>query len=208
MKSIALVGNAPTDKNYTDDIDAADWVVRFNKTRHLGTRYGRKLDDLFLINVGGQAHEWVRDQTFWRRRAVRSATVVSLPIAPTLLDYLGGQLWRYQYGSARVRDSLNFTKQYLRRFSASKKVRILPNHVRLAALQLVAGNTRQHDVTHWPSTGFLALQWYYHHLAPNASIDLYGFSFAGWDGHHWERERDWVMRTLRSDSRLRWHNPS
>ena len=52
-RRIAIVGNAPTEEDWSSLIDGADYVVRFNNAFGYGGVTGTRSDELYLINCGG-----------------------------------------------------------------------------------------------------------------------------------------------------------
>ena len=193
---IAFVGNGPVATDVADAVDGADWVVRFNKTRGYGGPTGRRVDDLFLVNCGGQMHEWLRDDAFWRARPVSAARYVSLPVAS---PYRQSGLAIYARSGPRDRDGVNFETDVRRRLrDRGASVRTLPDAMRRDAIAALSRIGDGPDGPIWPSTGFLALYWYDRMTDPAATLTLYGYGFTGWPGHPWARERAWVERRARS----------
>ena len=196
LKEIAFVGNAPGVADIADDVDGADWVVRFNKTRGYGGRTGRRIDDLFLINCGGQMHEWLHEPAFWTGRPLADTRYVSLPIAS---HQPGSGLRAYAHSGPDDRHGVNFETDVRARLrDRAASVRTLPEAVRRAAIAALAAIGGPTDGPIWPSTGFLALFWYDRMVGDGTRLALHGFGFSGWSGHPWAREREWVARRARS----------
>lgn len=197
-REIAIVGNGPIEGDAAGAIDGADWVVRFNKAAGFGGPTGRRVDDLFLVNCGGQALEWLRDGAFWRSAPVAAARRVTLPVAR---GDAGSGLWTFARTPPDEPDGINYEhdmRRRLRRCRRPCRVRTLPEtHRRRAIDALVRAGPRQTNPI-WPSTGFLALYWYDRTIRPDTRLTLYGFGFTGWSGHSWARERAWVMARVRS----------
>ena len=207
MREIAFVGNGPVDTDVSDAVDRADHVVRFNKTRGFGGPTGRRVDDLFLVNCGGQMREWLRDAGFWWMRPLTATACVSLPVpAPD------GRSGLRIAPDPSTRDGINYEHD-VRRTPAR------PAHDRAHDARCAApsGHRRTGGARRdrrrrtgagpgprpiWPSTGFLALYWYDRAEPPTARFTLHGFDFTGWRGHAWNRERDWVRRRMR-EGRMR-----
>ena len=191
--SVVLVGNAPDPADRAALVDGASHVVRFNDAFGFGSSTGRRLDDLFLVNCGGQMREWLNDPGFERRPQVAAARRIMLPLAP------GDR--PPEPTDDPFADHLNHADEAVRRLSsADREVRIVPRadyESTCAALGIAPDGDRA------PSTGFLALQ-HYRRTMPQRRIELVGFGFAGWDGHAWDAERRWVEERLNPE-RLVWH---
>lgn len=202
---VALVGNAPLGDDRGRAIDACDLVVRFNDARGFGAEAGSRVDDLFLVNRGGAPAEWLEDPALAARPAIASARRIVLPLHPdsVFLDTRRGA------GGDVHRDDADHTGALLARLArADREVLALDarHHERCCrALGLVPapgarsgagpGDARDRlpdDALHRPSTGFVALVWYLRTLPAHARLALHGFTFEGWPGHPWRRERERV----------------
>lgn len=200
---LALVGNAPVAGNVAARIDAAERVVRFNDARGFGGARGSRVSDLFLVNRGGAAAEWLADPRFERRAHVAGAGRVWLPLDPA------SAFLRTRRDARRriVRDDVDHTEALRARLATGRRaVECLPadHHERCCReLGLVPGKAATgapHDDPdrRRPSTGFIALAWFDRTLPPEWQIVLYGFGFDGWAGHPWERERARVAARVHS----------
>ena len=197
VRTVAFVGNGPVGAGAAQAIDGADWVVRFNGAPHFGGPAGRRVDDLFLVNVGGQPREWLEADAFWRSPHVTSAARVTLPVQSAAQS---PGLAAARAGREHV-DGINFEHDLRARLDVlGMRVRTLPDPVRRDAMRALG----QHEPSprHWPSTGFLALFWYDGALDPEVRFDLHGFGFAGARHHAWPAERAWAERRARA-GRLR-----
>lgn len=196
---VVLVGNAPSPEDRSREIDAADLVVRFNDARGFGAGTGSRVDELFLVNRGGAAAEWLEDATFAHRPVVAAAGRVLLPLHPAS-RYLGtraGADGRVHRDDRDHGDAL----ETLLASPARRVVRLTAGHHERCceALGLVVAPCADEAVDDArPSTGFVALLWYAATLPPQARIVLHGFTFEGWPGHPWAREREHVARLRRA----------
>lgn len=196
VREIAFVGNGPVAGDVAAAVDGADWVVRFNKAAGFGGRTGRRVDDLFLVNCGGQAHEWARDAAFWRSAQVAATRCVSLPVAR---HDRGSGMKAFARAAPADRDGVNFERDMRRRLRRHPcRVRTMPETLRLSAISALARIEPRPDAPIWPSTGFLALYWYDRLSDADTRMVLFGYGFSGWPGHPWARERAWVMDRIRA----------
>jgi hypothetical protein len=201
---IVFVGNAPPVDDIAAEVDGADRVVRFNRPRGWNGPTGRRIDDLFLVNCGGQMHEWLRDPGFWNGTLLRVARRVVLPVAAS--PKAGSGLAQHARAAPRARHGINYEHDVRARLRGRVPVTTLPDRLRRRAIRDLAalGSPPRRPI--WPSTGFLAIHWYDSVLPPGARLELHGFGFEGWSGHDWARERAWVERRA-STGRLLWHAP-
>ncbi|UWQ22630.1 hypothetical protein [Jannaschia sp. W003] len=197
------MGNAPLEGDVSREVDRADRVVRFNKTRGFGGATGCRIDDLFLVNCGGQMREWLHDPAFWRSRPVAAARRISLPVAAVRA---GSGLLAARGASPCARDGVNYEHDARARLRG-RPVRTMPDVLRRRAIRDLAALGPSGDAAFWPSTGLLGLYWYDAVTDGDVRFALYGFGFTGWGGHAWDRERAWVARRARA-GRIRLHDPA
>lgn len=203
MARIAIVGNAPFQVDYAAAIDQADTVVRFNNAHGYDGNRGSKIDDLFLVNCGGQALEWLQTEDFWKQPHVVATPKVTLPIAVRS---------DHSFKESEVKDILdtvdgvNFEQEMRARLvSMSKTVSTLPIRSYRDGRQVLE-DLNSDAFSGEPSSGFLAILHYFRNVLPDDVIELFGFGFAGWQGHAWHLERAWVEHKSKSE-RLIWHGP-
>ncbi len=186
MPRIAIVGNAPLRIDHTTRIDTADKVVRFNNTAGLNGPAGRRTDQLWLVNRGGQAAEWLADPAFWRRPIFATLREVVLPLPADA----GGSA--QTSGDPGARDHSRAIGQRLAGLDIA--VRQMPTDLVRRARRVLCG-LGSHRSLVAPSTGFLAML---HFADSDMLLDLYGFGFDGWDGHDWAQERAWAHGMVRA----------
>ncbi|WP_294645654.1 glycosyltransferase family 29 protein [uncultured Aureimonas sp.] len=190
-RRIAIVGNAPELGDCGAAIDAADWVVRFNNAAGFRACAGRRVTHLALVNHGGQMREWLEDPRFLDRPAVRAAETFLFP---------------FPRKPASVRpeneDGRDWTDEAKARLGPlGRPITLLPAtvHREAAALIHTPGGAPPP-----PSTGFLVSLHLLRRYGGMVEIDVYGFGFAGWDGHDWARERRW-FEAMAAGGLLRLH---
>ncbi len=189
-RRIAIVGNAPELGDCGAAIDAADWVVRFNNAAGFGTRAGRRVTHLALVNHGGQMREWLDDPGFLDRPAVRAA-----------------ETFCFLFPASRPRPAPERGRARLDRRGGGAAPPARPArhalpvavHREAAALIHTPGGP-----TPPPSTGFLVSLHLLRRYGGMVEIDVHGFGFAGWDGHDWARERRW-FEAMAAGGLLRLH---
>ncbi|RIY02851.1 hypothetical protein D3218_04845 [Aureimonas flava] len=190
-RRIAIVGNAPELGDRGEEIDAADWVVRFNNAAGFGEAAGRRVTHLALVNHGGQMREWLEDPGFLDRPAIRAAGTFLFPFARKPAS-----------DRPETEDGRDWTEEAEARLAPlGVPVALLPATVQREALALVRTPGGRPAA---PSTGFLVALHLLRRFGGTARIDVYGFGFGGWDGHDWSRERRW-FEAMAAGGLLRLH---
>ncbi|KAB0681518.1 hypothetical protein F6X38_05920 [Aureimonas leprariae] len=188
---VAIVGNAPETGDHAARIDAADLVVRFNNAPGLGRQAGTRTTHLVLVNHGGQMREWLEDPDFVRRRVVAEAGAFLLPFPPKPPEADPSEDGRDWTGEAAAR---------LRPLGCP--VAVLPEPLTREAAALVR---REAGRPAAPSTGYLTAFALLAVTRPEAvRFDVFGFGFAGWEGHAFDAERRW-FEAMAAAGRLRLH---
>lgn len=184
-RTVAIVGNAPEMKDQARLIDGGDWVVRFNNAAGLGGCSGSRVTHLTLVNHGGQMREWLADPLFTQRPVVRGARTILFPF-PVKDDALEEQGEDGRDWTVEARNTLA---------SVVPTIGHLPRTAHNSARAWLAESKRPDAV---PSTGFLVALHLVASLPRTTRISVHGYGFAGWNGHHWARERAWfeVMRDI------------
>lgn len=186
-KYIVAVGNGPVPSGSAVKIDDASFVMRFNSPHHPPAEAGRRTDALCAVNVGDHLRRWLKGDylsSFYFSQAAR----IVLPWHPNAVK--------------RLRIPLPLT----RRLKGQKEhwtieaVRTFVDHgkgVEILAEQIVLESYRELGLPlsaqpAMPSTGFVGIK---HLLSmfPEQEIHLFGFTWHGWSGHPWEKEKAWLL---------------
>lgn len=198
-RRIVIVGNGPVAEGAGALIDAADFVVRFNLVRNVGSS-GQRTDAVAVCNTGRPASEML-DGPEWRESApVQAAREIWSVRDPQKFAALRPQL---ATSHPELDDFCDDRTEDFSRFAEAngKRHRIIPAGVHEAADDALAAHAPAAYVV--PSSGLVAL---FHVLsAPEfsgAEIVLAGFSHEGWDGHPFAAERR-LVAGLASGGRLR-----
>lgn len=197
--TVAVVGNAPTLCNVAEAVDACSKVVRVNKAFGFLNTTGARIDDLVLINCGGQMEEWLRLGEIERSPAFRAAPAITLPIHPGKADMIVPALSAEERESAAAQDFST---------AASARYGALGKTVQRYSAQFFADSMA--DLGHAPlrrdgpapSTGYLAARWWL--TTQDCHVHAFGFGFDGWCGHDWVAERRWFERAA-AEGRLTRH---
>jgi len=191
---VVIVGNGPLPRDLTDEIDSADFVLRFNEPKASKGMSGTKTDMLMVNNSGKPMQRRLRDPGYFRSAIVQAAREVVFPyhphtirtwlIQPTLLSRIRG---RRSDWTLEALEALG---------KAGKEVRIMPpSFYEDACAELGLSRDQMREV--FPSTGYLGLRHVFHHFpAPQYHVEICGFSWEGWKRHAWANERGWVEKKM------------
>lgn len=196
-----LIGNGPVSRDRSQEIGAAEIVVRFNNAAGFDTVTGTRTSHLFLINCGGQASEWLADPGFVDRPVVRAAKEILLPIHPAKDNHYSPPLTEAERGEPDARNHADAMVSMLER--SGKSATILSPNLFLKACRII-GYERPERGMAAPSTGLIALVWALGTF--DKPVAATGFGFDGWSGHRWKAERAF-FEAQQDKGRLRLDDP-
>ena len=184
--TVAVVGNDPHRHDQSDAIDACDVVVRLNKAPGFGAWRGEKVDELVLINCGGQMEEWLNTGEIMRSPAFVAAGTITLPIHPQKARLIEPPLTPDELDAAEAQD---FTRAAIERCEAEgKPVRTYTADFFAASMAALGHPVLTRDLPA-PSTGYLVARWWTE--TGRHDVHAFGFGFEGWEGHDFAAERRW-----------------
>lgn len=196
---VAIVGNAPATADVAARIDGCHHVVRLNKAPGFPGRTGERVDDLALINCGGQMEEWLATRSIEASPAFARARTVVLPIHPAKAELIVPALSAEERRAAEAQD---YSQAASSRFARDgKAVTLLPPDFFADSVAALGHVPLTRDAPA-PSTGFLLARWWT--LRPGTHVHAFDFGFAGWHGHDFAAERAWFARAA-SAGRLTLH---
>ena len=171
---LAIIGNDPHFSDIARDTDRFRRVVRFNNAAGFGSTSGQRISELVLVSRGGQAAEWLADPGFVARPAVRLTDRFTLVFPPTS-----------DPGAECVTEALTALLE-----TSGKPVRHIEQRVHNQARHALQVFGAPVDVA--LSSGFVfTFQTLLERAADAPPIDVFGFSFQGWEGHAWHAEKRW-----------------
>ncbi|GGA78802.1 urease accessory protein [Brucella endophytica] len=187
-KTLVIIGNGDLPRDLSAEIDAADFVLRFNKPK-VGPG-GTRTDLLMLINSSKQMQDWLEDPDFVRSPFFEAAGEVILVhhpeiiekycVQPNILSRLKGRRADWTWAAINIFGG------------AGKEIRILPPQFYLEACEEL-GITQANLREVFPSTGYLGIRYILQNFPCETwDIKLCGFSWEGWRRHNWADERRWV----------------
>lgn len=189
-----VVGNGPLSRDFSDEVDSADFVVRFNEPKQGIGHSGTRTDRLYMANSGKPMQRRLNDPALIGSPIFQAAREIVLAYhpqiiaryfrKPNVLSWLGGR-------------RADWTAASIARFGgAGKEIRIMPPQFYLAGCrELGIPDERLPEV--FPSTGFFGI---WHELETHAAdawvLELCGFTWAGWRRHAWGDERKWIAAKI------------
>ena len=194
---VVVVGNGKLPRDLTDEVESADFILRFNEPKGSIGLSGVKTDMLMVSNSGKPMQRRLRDPGYFRSAIVQNAGEIVFPYHPyAIRTYMIRPNWM---SSLRGRKA-DWTIQAVEAFGmAGKQVRIMPpSFYEDGCAEL--GIPRERMRTVFPSTGYLGLRHVFHHY-PEHHVQIRGFSWEGWKRHAWSDERGWVEKKI-ADGRL------
>ncbi len=154
--SVAIIGNAPLLSDHGCEIDAHDYVVRCNKAAGFGGVTGHRVNELVLVNSGGQMKEWLDLKTIEHSTVFQATPVIRLPIHPRKIDWLTPPLSEGEQQAAMLEDHTAMARA--RFASYHKKVRLFSAGHFPASVEAL-GHIPYSRTTPAASTGLLVVRW-------------------------------------------------
>jgi len=179
---VALVGNAPLHRDFTEAINSCEVVVRCNEAKNWGPHSGTKTDILCITQTGAPAHRFISEKSIMR-----------LPRFPDVRE-----LWFFRQDRSLVNPIIeaNGLQDISIRWMA-------PDF-----FDTIQGNLYQksHYDFSEPSTGFLAFQYILNAPEYNDYDKcLFGFNFQVWLGHPGHAEAQIVRELCASREDIFFH---
>lgn len=201
MKNIIILGNAEIKNDYSELIDSANFVVRFNEAKNYGGYTGYKADALCLTNLSTPGRFFSKYQTIKKLPFIHDVKEIWFP-RPS--NYLPFQFWIKPFNK-NVFARANYRKHIISRNNLGEKKCISFSE------SLYANCCRELDIPiesteFFPSTGYLAINYVCERFKnTNICIILIGFSFQGTDCHHWDKEKQKVIEIQNGNLiKLKW----
>jgi len=195
QKLCIIIGNGDLPRDLSAQINSADYVLRFNRPRHLNGWSGTRTDRLMLCNSGKPMQALLRDHAFLSSQFVNSAGDIVLVYHPAIMR----AYFKKPFVTSRILHGrkVDWTTEAIDLLGQQgKPVTVMPSSFYLKACEAI-GISGPALYQQFPSTGYLGIQAMLQSLpAQDWQIKLCGFSWQGWKGHNWENERKWVAKKI------------
>jgi len=194
-KTLIIVGNGPIKRDLTAQIDASDYVLRFNEPRDNQNFIGTKTNLLMLASSSKQMQRWITDPAFLETEIVRNTPEILFAFHPSIIR----RFHHHPNFLSRLKGRrADWTVPAIDYFGqAGKTIRIMPSQYYFDVCNEL-GITRDQMKDVFPSTGFfgiwLALQ---QNKTREWDIKICGFGWQGWKRHNWDAERQWVEERMK-----------
>jgi hypothetical protein len=189
-KTLVIVGNGPLPRDLSREIDAADYVLRFNNPPKSSEVSGSKTDLLMLATSTKQTQQWLMDPIFLDSAFLRNTEEILFPVHPSIIRRFHH---RPNFLSRLKGRRADWTKDAFEILSVTgKAIRVMkPDHYFEACAELGIPEEKMKQL--FPSTGFLGIWYVLRNFAQTEwQVQICGFSWEGWKRHDWSAERHWV----------------
>lgn len=205
---IILVGNAPLTKNISHLIKEDDYIVRFNLPLESSIKFtGDRTNAIFFANTDFLAKKNI-EAGLLNLPLFASYPQIILPYDKEVIlknfPIYKVKLWGFikykksNYNSEWLFKQLQQTNCDITQLSHDDYKQCL-NLLDIEDIPVADRTTKKAYI---PSTGFIALNYYlFNSNFRNIPIIMHGFTFSGWDGHAWAKEKDYVT-SLHTKSRV------
>ncbi|RCL02213.1 MAG: hypothetical protein JSC189_000705 [Candidatus Tokpelaia sp. JSC189] len=205
-KTCVLVGNGTLDRDLSQQIDAVNYVFRFNKTPEFGGRAGTRTDTLMMVttNIGSynrkdKYYKFFCNAEFEKTPPIKAAKEIIFPVNPQIIKRYyrrpiqGPSLISRLLGHQK----LDWTDSLIKLLGPEKNITILSSELYLqAACELGIIDDKLYSL--FPSTGFICINHCLRQFDQKEwQIKLCGFTWQGWEAHLWDIEKQWVLQKQR-----------
>ncbi|MGU3400591.1 hypothetical protein ACLBWS_12750 [Brucellaceae bacterium D45D] len=190
-KQLVIVGNAPLPRPLAEEINAADYVVRFNEPQTPTEQIGTRTDLLILATTNKPMQLRLQETGFLKNPIFLAAKEIMLAYHPSIISAYHPKPNILSRLKGRRADWTVETINVLGR--AGKEIRVMPPQFYLDGCREL-GLSEQDMGKTIPSTGFLGIRYLLEkYPAESWDIQFCGFTWQGWKRHAWTSEKDWVQ---------------
>lgn len=190
MTRVAIVGNSALSGHQRQEIDALDYVIRFNLTPNIASDSSARTNELFLSCSSKQVGSFLSERRFLEDVAFQRAHRIVLPYHPEVIaSYMLKPSWLSRL-KGRKSDWTDICR--LAALECNKELEIVPTQVYIDACRILGIDCSRKE--YFPSSGFIAIlraleRWQSH----DDSITIFGFGFFGWKKHLWAQEKEAIL---------------
>lgn len=196
-KTLVIIGNADLPRDFSSEIDAADFVLRFNQPRLLNGWSGTRTDCLMMCNSGKPMQQKLTDPSFRSSIFFQKAKQIVLVYHPTIMEkYFKKPNLISRCFSGRKLDWTADGVEIFGRLGKDVTIKSYQFYIDACHELDISGNQLRET---FPSTGYLGIWDCLKKFDFNEwDICLCGFTWEGWKRHNWTREESWVRSKIES----------
>lgn len=194
---IILVANSDHTFNINSYISDKDIIVRFNlpKASTLAPT-GNRTDILFLANTVDIVQKKLKNHSKFIEfiQTIENQFTIIFPYSDDLIKQIK-PLYKKKIFIFFNKLTPNFNNIAYLKFvkSIGNSVQVMPDHYYLDLKKEIDPNTKN-----ILSTGIIAANFFLKNpMYQSYDIYLHGFSFEGWDGHAWDKEKNYIENLIR-----------
>ena len=195
--NIAIVGNGQIHPRQFDQIEKADFIIRFNHPPQIHEYTAMRTDMLVISNSSKQTQKLLGSEKYLTGPVFAGARTIFLPYHPDIISRYMPKPNIFSWMKGRRADLTSLCKRAAH--ANGKSIDILDSNSYLEVCNHL-GIMHNHRCSIFPSSGILLI---FHSLKMNPSVGLvirlYGFGFAGWKGHNWQAEKNYVNKLISED---------
>lgn len=189
-KRLVIVGNGPLSRDFSSEVDSADFVIRFNEPKASIGMSGVRTDRLIMANSGKPMQRRLEDPKLITSPIFQAAKELMFAYHPEII----ARYFRRPNILSRLKGRrTDWTLPAIEKFGgAGKEIRIMPPQFYMEGCRILGVPAdKMHEV--FPSTGFFGI-WHAleHHSAQEWRLEVCGFTWQGWQRHAWADERRWI----------------
>lgn len=189
---IIIVGNAPVETDFSDEINSSDLVIRFNEPTksNFNVNTGTKTDILCVTNLSAPGRTFAKYRKLINLPFIKELKEIWFP-RPTRKP--ANQVW-FKPWSRQVFRKTDYSKFIISMNSLTNK-NIIYFSDQLYRECCHTLNISDNFDLYEPSSGFLAIQYVQQRFDLIVhELLLIGFTFSGSDTHPWQKEKKEVLK--------------
>lgn len=195
-RRLVVVGNADLPRDFSEQIDTADYVLRFNRPRPLDGWSGTKTSCLMMCNSGKPMQEKLKNQVFMENKFFQAAEFITLVYHPYIMKTffkkprLTSQLLKHR--------RLDWTDKAIKVFGQAGNKDIVIKSAQFYLDACAEIGIEGEGLKQWfPSTGYLGIWDCLQRLNLDEwDVFICGFTWQGWQHHAWSTEEQWVRARI------------
>lgn len=189
MDHIVVIGNADINSDFSNLVDSADLVIRFNEARNYGSGLtGHRCDILCLANTSHPGRTFSKYKTIKKLQFIKDVIDIWFPHP---FDYTAKQFWLRPFNKNKFRRT-DYSKFILKENKLKQKNIIFLKEDLFFEACMDLNIIQPSSLV--PSSGYMALKHIMkQYVDTQVKITVLGFAFTGADCHPWHEEKKCVL---------------